>query len=345
MSKEQTFESTKFITGLRAYSALGVFLVHVVAGTGALDNLPFLKQVCEFGRFGVISFFVISAFTICMSVDNAKEFSFKQYILRRFLRIAPMYYVVLLICFCFTDGISNQFEVKMDFYNLFMHLTFLNLFDARHANNILAVEATVPIEFAYYLVIPFAFQYFKGEKSQWLMYPLLVFTFLISVYSLKLFMNFYNPIAPNISNHWSVEKYLFTFTIGVFTYIIWKVKLQIFPTKSFILLAHFFLLAYIIRQDFEKTEMIFSIWVVLLIFICASKSWLSQFLFENKIIDYIGKISYSIYLIHVPIIILLREYIQNTGLVGLVAITITLFLSSLSYKFIEKPFIKLSKKL
>ncbi len=345
MSKEQTFENTKFITGLRAYSALGVFLVHTVAGTGFLNDYPIMKQLFEFGRFGVISFFVLSAFTICMSVDQSGSFSFKSYLFRRFMRIAPMYYTAILFFFFATDGIgyyNELFGVKTDLYNLLMHITFLNLFDARHANNIIGVEATVPIEFAYYLVIPFAF-FGLLKKTSWL-YPVLIITFLLSFYSFKLFNGFYNPIAPTISHHWSVEKYLFIFCIGICTYVVWRKPNNTFNSNSFILLFHLILLAYIIRQDFKHTEIILSIWVSGLIFICSGKSWLSVFLFENRLIEYLGKISYSIYLVHFPILMLLRNHTQSIPIIFSVGLLVTLLISMLCYKFIEKPFIKLSKK-
>jgi hypothetical protein len=75
----------------------------------------------------------------------------------------------------------------------------------------------------------------------------------------------------------------------------------------------------------------------------------------SRILAYIGKISYSIYLLHFAIIFLVQRAIgipnilQNRQLNSLLVSTIlvlpiTLILSSLTYSFIEKPFLQLRNK-
>jgi peptidoglycan/LPS O-acetylase OafA/YrhL len=64
-------------------------------------------------------------------------------------------------------------------------------------------------------------------------------------------------------------------------------------------------------------------------------------LFQSKPMVYLGKISFSIYLIHWPVIIfaqsLLPEF-SNTWMVAPAVIAITIGLSAAGYKFVEQPF-------
>ena len=51
--------ATLFLTGLRGYSALAVFLIH--SGGGGLRSLgEWGNKLVDFGKYGVISFFVLS---------------------------------------------------------------------------------------------------------------------------------------------------------------------------------------------------------------------------------------------------------------------------------------------
>lgn len=61
-------------------------------------------------------------------------------------------------------------------------------------------------------------------------------------------------------------------------------------------------------------------------------------LLSNAMTDYIGKISYSLYLWHFPVIIFMRAMWPEHGPLGqLVAVTVMLVLSQLSYHFVEEP--------
>lgn len=126
--------NTLFLTGLRGYSALAVFLIH--SGGGGLKffgNLGY-KWV-DLGKYGVISFFVLSALTLAMSISRSRKFSYSHYLLRRFARIFPMYSIVIIV-FWWLGGLNDYQSIfgipARDTYDLFTHLTFLNLWDVRY---------------------------------------------------------------------------------------------------------------------------------------------------------------------------------------------------------------------
>ena len=68
-----------------------VFIVHFgqrIELTGTIRNLT------DFGAFGVQLFFIISGYLACSSLCN-RTVNIKKYYLKRLIRIAPLYYFVV----------------------------------------------------------------------------------------------------------------------------------------------------------------------------------------------------------------------------------------------------------
>ena len=68
-----------------------------------------------------------------------------------------------------------------------------------------------------------------------------------------------------------------------------------------------------------------------------NKSALIDFIFENKFITYIGNISYSLYLWHLPVIYIIDLYF-GTLLKNILSLPISIILSIFTYHFIENKF-------
>lgn len=121
-------ERLEQLDGLRGLCALSVFVLHLVWGPfdatgGNSDFAPpnFLKIIASFGHLGVVTFFVISGFVI--GYTTPKNFTWKEaknYILRRLIRLYPIYLVALILSF----AIAENYPSKMDVVG---HLLFLQL--------------------------------------------------------------------------------------------------------------------------------------------------------------------------------------------------------------------------
>jgi peptidoglycan/LPS O-acetylase OafA/YrhL len=252
------YNSTAFITGLRGYSVLAVFLIH--SGGGGLRELSyFTNEIVDKGKYGVVSFFVISAFTIAMSIDKSiskDQFSYKHYIMNRWLRIFPLFFIVAL--FAFLNGGNSyylqMFNVNNDIVNFILQISLLNVFFTKHINNLIGVEWMLPIQFFYYLIYPIIFIILSSiMKNNKILYALfIVITLSISFFSnwiispfysnpfatissssnfgQLLISEFFNPEYRGLSNHWGLLKYLFTFISGFTVYFV-------FTNKSFITLV------------------------------------------------------------------------------------------------------------
>lgn len=83
-----------WLDGLRAYAIAGVVLVHSTR-IGGVD--PASTRFAEIGQYGVQLFFVISAATVYMTLRDTqrKGDPIGSWYLRRFLRIAPLYYAAI----------------------------------------------------------------------------------------------------------------------------------------------------------------------------------------------------------------------------------------------------------
>lgn len=133
---------TQYLTGLRGYSALAVFFIH--SGGGGLRELGKLgNMIVDAGKYGVISFFVLSAFTLSMSISNSSNFKYTKYLLRRFARIFPMY--ALVCCIFWALGGNTYYQDLLgvsahSLKDLIYHLTFLNEFNYKYKTTIIGVE-------------------------------------------------------------------------------------------------------------------------------------------------------------------------------------------------------------
>lgn len=355
-------KNTLYLTGLRGYSALAIYITH--GGVKGLSQ--YWDKFVGFGKYGVISFFVLSAFTLSMSIDRKSKFNYRDYLLRRFARILPMYYICIFI-FWLSGG--NKYYQEMftinthDIKDLIYHLSFVNLWNLRYQNTIIAVEWTIPIEMITYFIIPTLFFY--------LMRSTFIYGFL--ALALSVIISIYNgPIHPDefngLSVHWAMETYLYCFIVGILGYKLYKLdKLKSFFEKINADIFVCFLLGLLVclciygdylhsnLQDYLRSisplyayhggaslvEQLLTFLILILILTLSQASY-SKIFFENKIIVLLGKISFPFYLLHFPILHSL--YLANLNLsdfqFSFVALCIVFFTAYLCHIIIEKPFLK-----
>ena len=96
------------LDGLRGFAVLVVFLDHASVYLQPFGNpmLDWVRRACSTGWFGVDLFFVLSGFlitTILLEARGAENF-YKTFYARRFLRLAPLYYSVLIVALWLEPG-------------------------------------------------------------------------------------------------------------------------------------------------------------------------------------------------------------------------------------------------
>lgn len=150
------------LDGLRAFAAMMVFAFHAWGHSGKPD-LPFqikgmelkLADAFNFGASGVTLFFVLSGFllsqTFWSQLRDGTEIDLREYFVRRFLRIYPAYFVVVVICGLFYDTAHPPLARLVQVVS---HLLLIHNLSEVTVLNISAPLWSVATEFQLYLLLP-----------------------------------------------------------------------------------------------------------------------------------------------------------------------------------------------
>jgi len=99
-----------FLDALRGLAAIWVVVVHVaMLPSPRLQVAPFLDLFVVNGTMGVDLFFVVSAFSLCLSmpVHDREVRPMLGFALRRFFRIAPLFYLMILVMCIHRGGMGE----------------------------------------------------------------------------------------------------------------------------------------------------------------------------------------------------------------------------------------------
>jgi peptidoglycan/LPS O-acetylase OafA/YrhL len=150
------------VDALRGLAILLVIAVH--AGRESSQQLVF-THVAQFGQYGVQLFFVMSAFTLCYTMRKVEVLTPRVYgafMLRRFFRIAPMYYLAIPIYYGVFIPTSDY-----DWKSVLANLTFLNGLYPPGNNNIVPGGWSIGCEFLFYFAFPILFV--ASRKRRWML--------------------------------------------------------------------------------------------------------------------------------------------------------------------------------
>lgn len=329
------------IQGLRAIAVLSVLFFHID------------KNILPGGFIGVDIFFVISGFLVSGIIFRQKEkkiFSFKNFYIGRIKRIVPAYYLLILFILLVGSVILFSFDISKFRHSvmwamLFASNTYLatldDYFGMASSENPLLHTWTLAIEMQFYLIIPFLI-YFIRKK---ILVPLLfIATILLLAYSEYKILNY-----GKSSSYFSLLDRSPEFLIGVL--------LNVFDSRKISKLLKNILsiigLIFIICSVFLINE--FSLFPGLLaLFPClgtaflimSNGSFLNDFI-SNKVMAYIGELSYSIYLWHWPVLAFFRYYTCSYSLsytLIVLVLLIVFILSFISCTHIETFYRKLNNK-
>ena len=364
------------LDSVRGVAILGVFCFHLVAaswGDGAehlpwAGYLPNLHKVpshllwfypCTFGWLGVSLFFVLSGFVIHYSTITAgKSFSVSSFYSRRFWRIYPPYLLALVVFYVMQvyllPGSRQPFGIP-NRASFVVHAVLLQDFSSQ----------------SFFLVNP-SFWSIATEVQFYLVYPLLLLLrsrigmtrVLLGVMGFSLAMRILICIAKRHSAEAFDQTHLmlwaspmitiFDWTLGAFLADRFAHGKRVFPKSAGILLATglLFVLSTVIRPmsifSFQLGSLFCAVWIERVIW---SERPLS---IVEKPLIYLGICSYSFYLFHQPLLVLMVRQFRvatNAGPAvaalscGPVIFLILLVLSLAIYHAIERPSMELGRKL
>lgn len=167
-----------FVDALRGWAILGVMLVHT---SQTVDGLDSLRGCFSHGARGVQLFYLVSSFTLCWITHyvHTDERSWLPYFARRYCRIAPMYYVAVLLClavyaFGTEEGLWRViFESHIAWSggrdtvtaaNVIANLTFVHGANPYWIAGLVPGGWSIADEFTFYAVFPFLAAYASNMR-------------------------------------------------------------------------------------------------------------------------------------------------------------------------------------
>lgn len=156
-----------FIDALRGYAILLVILVHSAQSIAPMS--PTLWQLMRGGAYGVQLFYVASALTLCMSWQSRSKQEIspvRNFFLRRFFRIAPMFYLAIAF-YVILYGLVPRYWAPNGIEWWFVPLTalFLHGLHPEAINSVVPGGWSIAVEMNFYLVLPFILQRITSMKS------------------------------------------------------------------------------------------------------------------------------------------------------------------------------------
>lgn len=353
------------LNGVRAIAALAVVLHHIwqfLQITGKLNE--FEGFVTIIGKLGVTLFFVLSGFLISylLFAEEKKTGTIfiKDFYIRRMLRIWPLYYTIVILSFFILPHIEllslpAEYWGKIE-QNFGMYLTLFLLFLPNLAlskGGVLPYGSqswSVGVEEQFYLIWPLLMKFFKNKL-------VVIFGTIIVYFVVDLLIKSLSKSIPDYVKNFVLFFQIYSMAIGgFFAYLAfygkekwqkWVLNYYVFGGALFI----FMILIYL-----SKTRQVYySVPFAIIIYNLACNPSLKTLL-ESKILNYLGKISYGIYMYHCIAIVFsirLLDYLvpriqyntlQYKATLVILVLVFTIFLSDISYRFMEKRFIKLKTK-
>lgn len=255
------------IEGLRALAALMVMCFHFISFNtthGFVVDSEQLREYATFGAQGVELFYIISGCVIAISFRNTAYgiLDFPRYILKRILRILPAYYAVMVLICLLALVWSGPFPYTAK--QLLLNATFtVDLFPGEQWLN--PIFCTLKVEFQFYILIGLLYPLLKK-------YQLVPFILVPAIYVAA----FFYPEIDILRN----APY---FILGLLA-----AEVLMHPENR---LNWLYIALCIGGMAFDYHPEEFAIVGIALVFLLIIKV-------QSRWLEYVGKFSYSLYLIH-----------------------------------------------
>jgi peptidoglycan/LPS O-acetylase OafA/YrhL len=358
----------KNLDALRFFAFLSVFLYHSfwtnVPAVQANGIYQFFYSATRIGHLGVNFFFVLSGFLISfLLMDEEKltrTISVKSFYIRRILRIWPLYYLIiigLIVLFPVVYYLvkHSNFDQNLTPWKYFFFLSNFDYIQQGATIPTLNTMWSISIEEQFYLAWPLLCFLFRGKKF---IYPIL---FIIA--GTFLFRFFHADNARVLQWHtFSVINDMAVGGLLAYGCFYHKDKVQklgrLIPSWCVLAVyVLFFMFAYFAEGSFSNLFFIASIRVILSLFfafIIFEQVYAEHSIFKlgkAAVLTSLGKITYGLYCYHYLLIFAALKAGQligwNTSVFGvlvldnLVALSLSILVAHLSYKYYEKRFLKL----
>lgn len=348
----------RYITGLDGIRAIAVIMVLAYHLKLALFKSGFL---------GVTVFFVLSGYLITgiliSEVEEEGTIDLKNFWLRRIRRLVPavmsMAVVIIFVSavvnrIIFTKGCKDFLASVLGFNNWWQIFNKVSYFEAAGVTSPFTHCWSLAIETQFYLIYPLillgiyklAKSRGEGRAKRGLLFAGV--TLLLALISVILMIVLFDPQQDASRVYYRTDTRAFSLLFGALLAILWEYRMvprrlsasvnMVLGSVSFaVLLVMTIAINGSSNFWYRGGQFFGTILTVLMVYaVSGRKTWLSRFL-SNPVLKWIGDRSYSIYLWHYPIILLISKGIKASWWITLIEIVLSVVLAELSYRFIETP--------
>ena len=348
----------RYITGLDGIRAIAVIMVLAYHLKLALFKSGFL---------GVTVFFVLSGYLITgiliSEVEEEGTIDLKNFWLRRIRRLVPavmsMAVVIIFVSavvnrVIFTKGCKDFLASVLGFNNWWQIFNKVSYFEAAGVPSPFTHCWSLAIETQFYLIYPLillgiyklAKSRGEGQAKRGLLFAGV--TLLLALISVILMIVLFDPQQDASRVYYGTDTRAFSLLFGALLAILWDYRMvprrlsasvnMVLGSVSFaVLLVMTIAINGSSNFWYRGGQFFGTILTVLMVYaVSGRKTWLSRFL-SNPVLKWIGDRSYSIYLWHYPIILLISKGMKASWWITLIEIVLSVVLAELSYRFIETP--------
>lgn len=295
MNKEIKTERYEGINGLKAYSMLGIVMMHVLAnGKYKLHGFVFEEFIPSFAKL-VFLFMLVSSFGMCCGYYQKiidKKISVVEFYGKRYAKIWP-YFSLL----CVLDVVVSPSKEAL--FEVFANLTLVQGLLPNAAIEVIGVSWTLAVIFVFYLIFPFVCFLLENKKRAWLSFIVaVIYNFLCDIYFFDR-----NHVVGGFSAKTNILYCAVYFMAGgvIFLY---RDKLSEFSKKyKTIVIVGWLVLIVGYFWGGDSVFMIVTFCAVALIYALGCK----QGVLINPVVRFFGDISFEIYLCHMVIYRILEK--------------------------------------
>ncbi len=337
----------KEIDGLRALAVIMVLAYHL--------KMPFAKS----GLLGVTVFFVISGYLITGILINEIEESggvdLKNFWLRRIRRLLPavlsMAVVMIFVSavvnrVVFTKGCNDLLSAVFGYNNWWQIFRKVSYFENAGAPSPFTHCWSLAIETQFYLIYPILLILLSKARNRGKVFAAV--TAVLAMISVVLMGVLYSPDGDPSRVYYGTDTRAFSLLIGALAaiqkeYHIIKVKLQgklwavIGSISVLILIGMMMLISSYSSFLYYGGQAIVSVLVAFVVYAVTVSRSLLNIILGSSILKWIGDRSYSIYLWHYPIIVLMSGGKRAAWWIVILEVVLSVGFAELSYRFIETP--------
>ena len=349
------------LDSFRFLAIISVMLYHYTCRWDSLYPYgKFFRQVFQYGNMGVEFFFMISGFVISYTLENTTGLS--AFFKNRFIRLFPPMLFWSIITFSVVAFLDTSlfFRPSHQLKNLLFSLTFINPYigTALFKNQLYWLNGSywsLWVEVQFYVIAALLFYF---NKQRFLRNILVLSTVLLLLHFMTEFLFLHQGWLSGTTIRYlhkvrrldsliNLTPYICYFSLGVIFHYLYKGgTIRLFSLNSCCIGLLLVVQLYLLDTVFAR--LYFILMIALFLLMIYKRHYLS--FLEHPLLMRIGVISYSIYLAHEMIgVLLINKYGGYLGRWSPLSVPIVMVLmvvlAELSYRFIEKKAARLLKKL